>query len=126
MKFTFALAAIALAANAIAPALALPEPAPAAAAPTVYSGEAARSLERRTNSGTVRVDGLRYRRCPKTSCDAVGQYSIGTHITIVCYTRDGTTVVNGDAGWAKLTNGYWVALANGEYVSWSGSIPYCT
>lgn len=98
MKFTFTIAAITLAANAIAPALALPEPAQAAAKPTVYGGgEAARSLERRTNSGTVRVDGLIYRRCPNISCDAVGQYAIGTHITIVCFTRDGTTVVDGDA-----------------------------
>ncbi|PPQ94587.1 hypothetical protein CVT25_011900 [Psilocybe cyanescens] len=120
MKFTFATAALALALSAITPALALPEPAPAVPEPTVYNGAvAARSLEKRTNSGTVVVDGLRYRTCPKTSCTAVGQYAKGTHITIVCYTRDGTTPVDGDAGWAKLTNGYWVALAFGHYVSWS-------
>ena len=27
--------------------------------------------------------------------------------------------------WARLSNGYWVALANGDYVSWTGSIPQC-
>lgn len=96
MKISLATVALALA--AFTPALALPEPAPAPAEPTVYTPAVdARTLEKRTNSGTVQVDGLRYRRCPRTSCDAVGQYPIGTHITIVCYTRDNTTPVNGDA-----------------------------
>ncbi|KAL0566922.1 hypothetical protein V5O48_015076 [Marasmius crinis-equi] len=89
---------------------------------TVYVGPAdpeIRSLEKRAISGTVLVDGLRYRACPRTSCAAPGQYPKGTKISIVCYTRDDTTVVNGDPGWAKLTNGYWVALSFGQYVSWS-------
>lgn len=95
MKLSIASLALALA--AFTPALALPEPAPAPAAPTVYTPSVdTRSLEKRTNDGVVQVDGLRYRRCPRTSCDAVGQYPIGTHITIVCYTRDDTTVVDGD------------------------------
>ncbi|PPQ96871.1 hypothetical protein CVT26_006059 [Gymnopilus dilepis] len=97
MKFSLPLLALALA--SFTPALALPEPAPAPAEPTAYTPAIVgrSTLERRTNSGTVEVDGLRYRTCPRTSCTAVGQYAKGTHITIVCYTRDDTTVVNGDA-----------------------------
>ena len=45
---------------------------------------------------TVKVDGLRYRRGPRTSCDAIGQYPIGTKIEIVSYTSENTTVVNDD------------------------------
>jgi len=78
--------------------MALPEPAPAAAEPTSYTDPvAARALEKRTNSGTVKVDGLKHRTCPRTSCTANGQYAKNTHIDIVCYTRTGTTVVEGDA-----------------------------
>ncbi|KDR70843.1 hypothetical protein GALMADRAFT_144324 [Galerina marginata CBS 339.88] len=128
MKFSLPILALALA--SLTPALALPEPAPAAPEATVYSGPVVgrdiELLEKRNNAGVVQTDGLRYRTCPRTSCAAIGQYAKGTHITIKCYTRDNTTVVKGDAGWAKLTNNYWVALAFGEYVSWSGSIPYCT
>lgn len=98
MKFTIGpLLAVAAAFPAI---LALPEPAPAVAAPeaTVYTAPIlGRNLEKRTNAGVVQVDGLRYRTCPRTSCTAIGQYAIGTHITITCYTRTDTTVVNGDA-----------------------------
>ncbi|KAG7087642.1 hypothetical protein E1B28_013590 [Marasmius oreades] len=98
--------------------------------PTFYLGKSSATdtepaLEKRTNSGVVRTDGLRYRTCPRTSCTAIGQYAINTRVQLVCYTRTDTTVVNGDAGWAKLTNGYWVALASGTYVSWSGSLPHC-
>lgn len=25
-------------------------------------------------------------------------------------------------GWAKLTNGYWVAMANAAYIGWSGEL----
>ncbi|KAF8801968.1 hypothetical protein BYT27DRAFT_7113990 [Phlegmacium glaucopus] len=106
--------------------MALPEPAPAAAEPTFYTPPVGRrTLEKRTISGTVEVNGLRHRSCPRTSCTANGQYARGTHIDIVCYTRTDTTVVDGDAGWAKLTNGDWVALAFGHDVSWSGGIPLC-
>ncbi|KAF8808275.1 hypothetical protein BYT27DRAFT_7241758 [Phlegmacium glaucopus] len=106
--------------------MALPEPAPAAAEPTIYTPpDGKRALEKRINSGTVEVDGLKHRACPQITCTANGQYAIGTHIDIVCYTQDDTTVVNGDPGWAKLTNGDWVALSFGQYVSWSGGIPYC-
>ncbi len=31
-----------------------------------------------------------------------------------------------NSGWAKLKSGNWVPLANGDYVSWTGAIPYCT
>jgi hypothetical protein len=61
-------------------------------------------LEKRAVSATVRVDGLRHRTCPKTSCDAPGQYPINKKITLTCYTRDGTTTENGDKyGTSQLT-----------------------
>lgn len=53
-------------------------------------------IEKRSVSGTVRVDGLRYRKCPRTSCTAVGQYKKGTHVRLSCYTRKNTTTVKGD------------------------------
>ncbi|KAF5857228.1 hypothetical protein ETB97_006071 [Aspergillus alliaceus] len=126
MKFSV----IALA--ALLPATALGAAMPEDAAPTVYAEPevpaidlGSRDLEKRAVSGTVVVDGLRYRTCPKTSCNAVGQYSKGTKISLVCYTRSNTTPVNGDKGWGKLTNGYWVALAYGTYVTWSSPLPAC-
>ncbi|KAF8812880.1 hypothetical protein BYT27DRAFT_7335346 [Phlegmacium glaucopus] len=73
--------------------------------------------------GRVEVDGLRYRRRPNKESDMIGKYPIGTKIDITGFTQEGTTVVRGDARWARLSNGYWVALANGQYVSWTGSIP---
>ncbi|KAF8162681.1 hypothetical protein B0H34DRAFT_692535 [Crassisporium funariophilum] len=117
---------ISLLALAIAAPSAFAQPAPAAPEPTVYTKPLiGRTLEKRAVPGRVEVDGLRYRTCPRTSCTAVGQYAIYTPINIVCYTRDNTTPVNGDYGWGKLTNGYWVALAWQEYVSWTAPIPYC-
>jgi len=79
--------------------MALPEPAPAAATPTTHSTTVGkRALEKRTNSGRIEVDGLKYRLCPRiTECTANGQYPIGTNVEIVCYTRDNTTPINGDA-----------------------------
>ena len=63
-----------------------------------YSGAVVkeRELDKRAITGTVLVDGLRYRTCPRTSCTAVGQYPKGATISIVCYTGTDTTVVNGD------------------------------
>lgn len=96
MKFTT------IAVATILPFLAVAAPAPADAQPTIDPLKSAErdlesgSLGKRSVSATVRVDGLRYRTCPKTSCTAVGQYAKGTKITLVCYTRDGTTTVNGD------------------------------
>lgn len=131
MKFSI-LPLIALAISQVA---ATPAPNPIAdavsdAEPTVYNPPAEfdldiRALEKRAVSGTVVVDGLRYRTCPRTSCAAIGQYAKGTKISINCYTRTDTTVVDGDAGWAKLTNGYYVAMAFGHYISWSAPIPAC-
>ncbi|KAJ8092659.1 hypothetical protein PM082_006987 [Marasmius tenuissimus] len=105
----------------------LPVAAVLAQEPTFYSGTPLledRELDKRAITGTVLVDGLRHRTCPRTSCPAPGQYAKGTKISIVCYTRDDTTVVEGDPGWA-LTNGNWVALAYGKYVYWDAPIPYC-
>lgn len=90
------LASVALALAVITPVSALPEPVPAPAEPTLYTPPGGSSLEKRNTGGTVEVDGLRYRTCPRTSCPAIGQYPIGTHVEIVCYTRDNTTPVNGD------------------------------
>lgn len=90
MKFSiFALAAL-------LPAMALTQDAQATNHPDFPSVEA-RSLEKRYVSGRVVADGLRYRKCPRTSCTAVGQYAAGTAIQIQCFTRSGTTVENGDA-----------------------------
>ena len=90
--------------SAIPAAMALPEPvavrAAASPGPTVYPGAAAeiRDLAKRDNAAVVKVDGLRYRICPRTTsgCPAMGQYPIGTHITLHCYTRDNTTPIEGD------------------------------
>lgn len=83
-------------------ALALPEPVAAASTPEATLPALPvieRSLEKRSVPATVEVDGLRYRKCPRTTsdCPAIGQYPIGTHINLVCYTRTDTTVVDGDA-----------------------------
>ena len=47
--------------------------------------------------GRVKVDGLRYRRRPNLKSEAIGQYPIGTKISITGFTQEGTTVVKGDA-----------------------------
>jgi hypothetical protein len=96
MKFS------ALALAALLPAAVLAEDASAASAASATNHPdfpvlEARDIEKRDVSGRVLVDGLRYRTCPRTSCSAVGQYAAGTAIKIKCYTRSGTTVVNGDA-----------------------------
>jgi hypothetical protein len=90
MKFT------ALALAALLPAAVLAEDASATNHPDFPVLEV-RDIEKRDVSGRVLVDGLRYRTCPRTSCSAVGQYAAGTAIKIKCFTRSGTTVVNGDA-----------------------------
>lgn len=53
-------------------------------------------IEKRAVTGTVKVDGLRYRTCPRTSCTAIGQYPKGKKISLKCFTRVNTTPVNGD------------------------------
>jgi hypothetical protein len=53
-------------------------------------------LESRDLHCTITGDGVRYRRCPRTSCDAIGQYAKGTKVTLTCYTDTNTTPVNGD------------------------------
>jgi hypothetical protein len=54
------------------------------------------ALGERAITGTVDADALKYRRCPRTSCDAVGQYPRGTRVTMECFTTTSTTTVNGD------------------------------
>lgn len=102
MKFSI-LPLIALAISQVA---ATPAPNPvadaAASEPTVYTPPAefdldTRALEKRAITGTVMVDGLRYRICPRTNCAALGQFAKGTKISINCYTRTDTTVIDGDA-----------------------------
>jgi hypothetical protein len=92
-----------------AAALAAPAPEPELATADGLLPDAAK-IEKRAVVGTVAVDGLRYRTCPRTSCTAVGQYARGTRITLVCFVDSGTTVVNGDPRWARLSNGYYVAF----------------
>lgn len=86
MKFTLATTALAMMAFAAAQ-----EPTYLVAVPRDPS-----YLEKRANAATVKVDGLRYRTCPKTSCSAPGQYPKGTKISLQCYTRDNTETINGD------------------------------
>lgn len=85
---------------ALAPFAVLAHPAPveeAAAAPTLPStSEPDNHIQKRDVDAVVKVDGLRYRKCPRTSCTAVGQYPKGKKIKLKCYTRDNTTPVNGD------------------------------
>ena len=47
-------------------------------------------------TGRVEVDGLRYCRQLNIKSDAIGQYPIGTKISITGFTEEGTTVVKGD------------------------------
>ncbi|KAH8589021.1 hypothetical protein B0O99DRAFT_600255 [Bisporella sp. PMI_857] len=54
--------------------------------------------------------GVRYRKCPKTSCDIVGQYaSKGAKVKIACVTTG--TKVNGETLWVKASTGYYVSGA---------------
>lgn len=85
-----------LALAAIVPATALGGSATATLPGVVDTDVPVATLEKRAVGGTVQVDGLRYRKCPRKSCEAVGQYAKGTRISLVCYTRDGTTSVEGD------------------------------
>ena len=72
------------------------------AAPNLNDVKAKSKPNREVNAGTVisgrvEVDGLRYRRRPNIASDAIGQYPIGTKISITGFTQEGTTVVKGDA-----------------------------
>ena len=85
-----------LALSALLPLLALSTPTPEDLVPLYNTTPAStNTIEKRAVTGTVDADALKYRRCPRTSCDAVGQYSRGTRISINCYTDKDTTVVNG-------------------------------
>lgn len=55
------------------------------------------SIEKRTVGGQVLADGLHYRSCPQTACKAIGEYEASHPLELVCYTREATTVMNGDA-----------------------------
>ncbi|KAH8586071.1 hypothetical protein B0O99DRAFT_704061 [Bisporella sp. PMI_857] len=109
----FAIAAVA----ALLPFVALSAPTPADDSHGGADVESVKSIEKRDVVGTVDADALKYRRCPRTTCEAVGQYARGTRVTMDCYTTTNTTPVSGNAGWAKLANGYWVSL---YYMNWSG------
>jgi hypothetical protein len=101
MKFTlFSLVALACASSALA------TPSPVAAEDSVilkkaaigtYAAEARNIDERAAASvtGTVTASALKYHTCSKTSCAAVGQFPVGTKITIICRTDTSTTVVEG-------------------------------
>ncbi|XTI91403.1 hypothetical protein V2W45_1194988, partial [Cenococcum geophilum] len=60
-----------------------PEPAPA-------------ELESRNLHYTITSNSVRYRRCPRTSCDAIRQYIKGTKVTLKYYTNTNTTPINGN------------------------------
>ncbi|KAF2690610.1 hypothetical protein K458DRAFT_411979 [Lentithecium fluviatile CBS 122367] len=108
--------------TALLPLLTLAAPAAEPDDGTDMTPAAAATLDKRSIVGTVDADALKYRRCPRTSCEAVGQYSRGTKVTMECYTTTSTTVINGDARWAKLANGYYLSL---YYMNWAGSLPKC-
>ncbi|KAH8762225.1 hypothetical protein F5882DRAFT_383932 [Hyaloscypha sp. PMI_1271] len=108
------------------PLLAMASPAPAPPEATAANTVEERSLEKRSATGTVQVNGLRHRSCPRTSCTANGEYFKGDKIKLSCFTRKDTTVVKGDAGWAKVaSNGDWVAMAFGEYITWDATLHTC-
>jgi hypothetical protein len=101
----FAIAAVA----ALLPFVALSAPTPADDVSIVEIGgvifkshggadvESVKSIEKRDVVGTVDADALKYRRCPRTTCEAVGQYARGTRVTMDCYTTTNTTPVSGNA-----------------------------
>ncbi|GJJ06937.1 hypothetical protein Clacol_001133 [Clathrus columnatus] len=93
------------------------------AAPNVKSRARGRDvIDKRSVTATVTASALKYRTCPRTSCTAVGQYSEGTKVTIECETDKDTTTVEGDAYWAKLSNGHYAA---DFYLDWSELPPDC-
>ncbi|KAF9041396.1 hypothetical protein BJ165DRAFT_1530126 [Panaeolus papilionaceus] len=129
MKFTSA-AFIAAAIASISPAIfAAPSPAATIKDGLLFSG---RAIEERDvelvkrNAGRVEVDGLRYRRCPRTSrdCPALGQYPIYTPVNVICFREHQTTVVDGNPWWVRISTGNYLALGSG-FVSWQGGIPQC-
>ena len=79
------------------------EVASSAAAPNLNHVDPKPKPNREENDGStvikarVEVDGLKYRRRPNIKSDAVGQYPIGTKISITGFTQEETTVVKGDA-----------------------------
>jgi len=79
------------------------EVANSAVAPNLNHVNAKSKPNREENDGStvikarVEVDGLKYRRRPNIKSDAVGQYPIGTKISITGFTQEGTTIVKGDA-----------------------------
>jgi hypothetical protein len=97
MKFaTFAVAALLPLTALSAPAPTQPEDGAPSSLAIVDRDAEVGNIEKRSVSGTVEVNGLRYRTCPRTSCGAVGQYAKGTHLSLSCYTRVDTTTVDGD------------------------------
>ncbi|KAF9264519.1 hypothetical protein L218DRAFT_958206 [Marasmius fiardii PR-910] len=84
------------------------------------------TLRKRAIPGHTTTTLLVYHTCPRVECPGPGMIAdSGTPIDIMCYTRDNTSVVNGDAGWAKMADGHWVAMSFGEFISWTSPIPYC-
>ncbi|RXW14983.1 hypothetical protein EST38_g10870 [Candolleomyces aberdarensis] len=69
-------------------------------------------------TGTVNADGVRYRRCPHTSCEAVAQYIRGRVITIICRTQGEN--INGWSWWDRMDNGFYIS---DYYVDWTGGVP---
>ncbi|KAJ2921170.1 hypothetical protein H1R20_g15925, partial [Candolleomyces eurysporus] len=69
-------------------------------------------------TGTVNANNVRYRRCARTSCEAIGQYHNGQRITITCRVRGES--INGWDWWDKMSNGYYIS---DYYVSWTGGVP---
>ncbi|PPR02240.1 hypothetical protein CVT24_011468 [Panaeolus cyanescens] len=128
MKLTSTAFIAAAIASLVPAAFATPSPAITVKDDLFFSSRAIeeRDMLVKRNPGRVEVDGLRYRRCPRTSsdCPAIGQYAIGTPVDVICLRWNQTTVVENSPYWVRLGNGYYVAFGSG-YVSWQGGIPRC-
>ncbi|KAJ3539083.1 hypothetical protein NMY22_g4894 [Coprinellus aureogranulatus] len=111
MKLSALLLSSTLALFAGTTALPQPEPMPGLAEPK-------EALAPASVTGTVNANYIKYRRCPYTSCEPVGQYNKGKVITIVCMTPG--TPVEGYEWWDKMSNGYYIS---DYYVDWNGSAP---
>jgi hypothetical protein len=97
MKFaTFAVAVLLPLTALSAPAPTTPDDAAPTSLAVVDRDAELGNIEKRSVSGTVEVNGLRYRTCPRTSCRAVGEYAKGHKVSLSCYTRTDTTTVDGD------------------------------
>lgn len=68
--------------------------------------------------GKVTANNVRYRRGPRTSCEAIGHYHADRSITIICMVEG--ECIKGWKWWDKLSNGFYIS---DYYVEWTGGVP---